>query len=94
MYYAQSSPLPPLVVEDSSTTATTTVQHHHRNNPFDSSAVYEGAAHDPTGRIFEAKAVQLVPRPKTSLGVSRSSPGFVPPWPPSLTANNHQSAPR
>lgn len=85
MYYVQSSPLPPLVVEDSSTV--------HRNISFDSSAVYEGAAHDPTSRIFEAKAVHLVPRPKTSLGVSRSSPGFVPPSPPSST-DNHQSAPR
>lgn len=62
------------------------------DNPFNSCAVYEGAFQ--TSRIFEAKAVNLVPRPKTSLGVSRSAPGFSPIPSSFCSSNGHQPTPR
>lgn len=71
MIVSQPSPLPPLSSDDCAGQT--------RNNSFDSSAVYEGTPPMASGRPFEAKAVNLKPRPKTSLGTSRSYPGFPSP---------------
>lgn len=70
MSLAQLSPLPPLGNDDSVALV---------RNSFDSSGVYEyeGAPPVRTNRLFEAKAVNLMPRPKTSLGTSRTPRGLA-----------------
>ncbi len=71
MYPTYAAPLPllPSVINDD------VCQHR----PSLESVVYEGAAPAPANRLFEAKAVNLVQRPKTSTSYHRSpsSPGLL-----------------
>ncbi|CAM9553492.1 unnamed protein product [Ectocarpus sp. 8 AP-2014] len=87
------SPLPPLNNDDSPT--------QHQRGSFNSLAAFGGASPVPANRLFEAKAVNLVPRPKTSMSHTRqlsssASPGLFlassSPLPSS--PNGDQPAPR
>ncbi|CAM9396364.1 unnamed protein product [Ectocarpus sp. 6 AP-2014] len=87
------SPLPPLSNDDSPT--------QHQRGSFNSLAASGGASPVPANRLFEAKAVNLVPRPKTSMSHTRqlsssASPGLFlassSPLPSS--PNGDQPAPR
>ncbi|CAM9729408.1 unnamed protein product [Ectocarpus sp. 12 AP-2014] len=57
------SPLPPLNNDDSPT--------QHQRGSFNSVAAFGGASPVPANRLFEAKTVNLVPRPKTSTSHTR-----------------------
>ncbi|CAN0567649.1 unnamed protein product, partial [Ectocarpus sp. 12 AP-2014] len=57
------SPLPPLNNDDSPT--------QHQRGSFNSVEAFGGASPVPANRLFEAKAVNLVPRPKTSTSHTR-----------------------
>lgn len=56
------SPLPPLNNNDSP---------QHQRGSFNSIAAFGGASPVPANHLFEAKAVNLVPRPKTSTSHTR-----------------------
>eukprot|EP00903_Cladosiphon_okamuranus_P010449 g9885.t1 len=78
MFAAQpaSSPLPPLLAAGNNDDDSFQRQQAPlplQRASFGPSAAYEGAAPVPTNRLFEAKAVNLVQRPKTSSSHSRSS---------------------
>ncbi|CAM9146726.1 unnamed protein product, partial [Scytosiphon promiscuus] len=77
MYTASqpASPLPRLNNNDDSSP-----QHlPQQRSQIDSCVVYEGFAPASTNRLFEAKSVNLVPRPRTSTSFHRSSSASSPP---------------
>ncbi|CAM9960238.1 unnamed protein product, partial [Ectocarpus fasciculatus] len=87
------SPLPPLNSDDSPP--------QHQRGSFNSFATFGGASPVPANRLFEAKAVNLVPRPKTSTSYTRqlsssSSLGLFPASssPSPSSPNGDQPAPR